>query len=112
MFVGNQKNSLILADSLTKGFFAMTNTEVITRRGGTPQKALEFIRSNPHLISNYKVIVLHVGTNWLGSKEEWGLYLRKVNSRITCEEFEARLRDLNPPQQLVTPGFFRQSTKT
>ena len=97
LFVGTQKNSLILADSLTKGFFEMSNTEVITRRGGTPQKAIDFIRSKPHLVSNYKVIVLHVGTNWLGSKEEWGLYLQKVNSKINSEEFETRLRELNPP---------------
>ena len=75
----------------------MQNTKVITRSGGTPQKAINFIKSKPDVVSNYEIIVLHVGTNWLSSKEEWALYLKKVNGLLSENEYVRELCKLNPP---------------
>ena len=69
-FAERHPHSVILADSLTKGFFQMDRTAVITRRGGTPQKLIEFLKENPASIAGYKIIIIHTGTNWLSGKEE------------------------------------------
>ena len=76
----------------------MKHTAVITRRGGTPQKALDFVKCSPELFKGYKVILLHVGTNWLSGKQEWALYLKMANSIISKEEYNAQIKELNPPQ--------------
>ena len=75
----------------------MEKTRVITRRGGTPEKAIDFIKSRPSIVSGYQVIVLHVGTNWLSKKEEWALYLKKVMGELSQEEYRNELNKLNPP---------------
>ena len=107
-FAGHQR-SLILADSLTKNFFRMENTKVITQRGGTPEKAIEFIESQPKVVSEYKVIILHVGTNWLSRKEEWSLYRRKVNGSFSEYEYREALCRLNPPPAIGDAIRFRNT---
>ena len=80
-FADRHPHSAILADSLTKGFFEMDRTAVITRWGGTPQKLIQFLKENPASIAGYKIIIVHTGTNWLSGKEEWGFYIKLVNSK-------------------------------
>ena len=75
----------------------MARNHVVTRRGGTPSKAIEFVRTNPSSIKNYKVIVLHFGTNWLSNKYESGRYVRMANSQISKEEYEREIKKMNPP---------------
>ena len=86
----------------------MTHTAVITRKGATPEKILQFVREYPNMVKRYRVIILRVGTNWLGTREEWRLYLRMVNSQITEKEYEAQIRSMNPPSAKGEPEIFRQ----
>ena len=109
IFTDPRPKSVVIADSLTKDFFHMKNTKVITERGGTPQKALEFIREFPHAIKGYKVIILHVGTNWLSGIPEWKLYLKMVNLRISREEYDAQISALNPPPAVGKATKFRET---
>ena len=87
----------------------MENTKVITQRGGTPEKAIEFIESQPKVVSEYKVIILHVGTNWLSRKEEWSLYRRKVNGFFSEYEYREALCRLNPPPAIGDAIRFRNT---
>ena len=87
----------------------MDRTAVITRRGGTPQKLIQFLEANPTSIAGYKVIIVHTGTNWLSGKEEWGFYLKLVNSVITKEMYEAKLKSLNPPPAVGTAQKFKET---
>ena len=87
----------------------MAKTKVITRRGGTPQKMAKYIETNPLLITGYQVIILNLGTNWLSGKEEWGLYLKLINSVITKETYETQLSRLNPPPALGNALDFKNS---
>ena len=89
-------HSLILSDSITKGI-RLKKTVVVTRPGATPKKILEYITRFPVTILNYKVIVLHIGTNWLSQKAEWSLYLRLVNNVISSDCYREELAKLNPP---------------
>ena len=86
----------------------MSNTRVITRRGGIPKKLIEYVRNRPDKFKGYKVIILHVGTNWLSKKEEWALYLRMVNGQFTKEEYTAELAKLNPPPAIGDANRFRE----
>ena len=86
----------------------MTHTAVITRKGATPEKILQFVREYPNMVKRYRVIILRVGTNWLGTREEWRLYLRMVNSQITEKEYEAQIWSMNPPSAKGEPEIFRQ----
>ena len=108
-FADRHQHSIILADSLTKGFFEMDRTTVITRRGGTPQKLIQFLKANPASIAGYKIIIVHTGTNWLSGKEEWGFYIKLVNSVITKEMYEAKLKSLNPPPAVGTAQKFKET---
>ena len=96
-FLGYPYQSLILADSLTKNFFQMDNIHVITRHGSTPAKMTKFVRESPGVVKNYDTIVIHVGTNWMSTKEEWGLFLKMINSVISPSKYRAMLNNLNPP---------------
>ena len=108
-FADRHPHSVILADSLTKGFFEMDRTVVITRQGGTPQKLIQFLKENPRSISGYKIIIVHIGTNWLSGKEEWGFYIKLVNSVITKEIYEAKLKSLNPPPAVGTAQICKET---
>ena len=85
----------------------MTHTNTITRRGGTPPKAIEYIKKYPNSIKHYQVIVLHVGTNWLSQKDEWGLYLKMLKGQYSKEEYESRIESLNPPPSNWKRGYFQ-----
>ena len=87
----------------------MPHTDVITRRGGTPKKAIDFIKENPTSIQNYKIIILHVGTNWLSHKEEWGLYLKLANGLLSKEAYDSQLASLNPPPATGDARIFRDT---
>ena len=107
VFAGPEHHSLILADSLTKNFFKMHHTKVITRRAATPKKLIDYIQEQPDQIHDYRVIVLHVGTNCLSGREEWGLYLKLVNDQISQESYDAKLKALNPPDANDDPESFK-----
>ena len=87
----------------------MTHTNVITRRGGTPQKAIEYIKKYPRSIINYRVIILHVGTNWLSQKDEWGLYLKLIKGHYSKEEYDSKIASLNPPPAIASANTFRDT---
>ena len=86
----------------------MANTRVITQRGGTPEKAINYVKSKPYKVQGYKVIVLHVGTNWMSKKEEWALYLKKVNGFLSEREYQKELEILNPPPAIGDANRFRK----
>ena len=86
----------------------MTHTNVITR-GGTPQKAIEYIKKCPRSIINYRVIVLHVGTNWLSQKDEWGLYLKVIKGHYSKEEYDSKIASLNPHPAITSANTFRDT---
>lgn len=91
------KHSLILSDSMTRGFRELRRTDVVCRRGADPQKLGSFLRMNMSVIKKYhKVIVLHIGTNYFSKKEEWGKYLELVNGQCSLEEYSEALNLLNP----------------
>ena len=87
----------------------MAHTNVITRRGGTPQKAIEYIKRCASSIMHYRVIVLHVGTNWLSQKDEWFLYLKMLNGQYSKEEYESKIASLNPPPATGSATTFRDT---
>ena len=99
---------LILSDSLTKGFCALQKTVVATRPGATPIKILHHLKTNPIILDNFKVIVLHVGTNWLSQKSEFSLYLQFVNI-ISEGKFKEQLHRLNPPPANGSAVAFRDT---
>ena len=51
---------------------------MISRPGATPIKIFDYITKS-HDALLYKVIVFHIGKNLLRQKNEWALYLHKVN---------------------------------
>ena len=108
-FSGQHYNSLIFADSLTKGFFEMAHTKVITRKGGTPKSAIEFIKKCPSSIRHYTVIVLHVGINWLSQKDEWFLYLKMLNGQYSKVEYDSKIASLNPQPAIGSATTFRDT---
>ena len=87
----------------------MAHTNVITRRGGTPQKAIEYIKRCASSIMHYRVIVLHVGTNWLSQKDEWFLYLKMLNGQYSKEEYDFKIASLNPPPATGSATTFRDT---
>ena len=87
----------------------MKHTKVITRRGGSPQKAIDFLKDNPEAIKGYKVVVLHVGTNCFSTRHEWGLYLQLVNEQISQDVFDRKLTELKPPEAIGTPESFKDT---
>ena len=90
----------------------MSSTEVVTMRGATPKKALEHIRRFPSTVKNYKVIILHFGTNCLSDKDEWGLYLKRMNSLISESDYDTKIARMNPPLSIVEPDSFREAYQT
>ena len=86
----------------------MSHTRVITRSGATPSKVIGFIESYPNVVRGYKVIILHLGTNWLSGKLEWGLYLRMANKEITKEDYKNEIVSFNPPPANGPAETFRE----
>ena len=83
------KHSLIISDSMVKNFVTLKKTDVICRRGADPEKMLKFLQENQHIITNqYKVIIIHVGTNFFSTRHEWGKYLELVNDQCTQAEYD------------------------
>ena len=61
-------------DSMGKDIGDIKNTTIICQRGATPESLLAFVQGNHGIFHLRKTILIHVGTNYLGSKYEWQLY--------------------------------------
>ena len=108
-YVGLTKDSLIIADSMVKGFCNLRKTDVICRRGSDPLQLLKYLKGNKKIVkSSYKVIVLHIGTNWFGSKEEWGLYLQLMNNQISNKEYGILIKDKQEKSAKGEANVFRK----
>ena len=103
--------AVIISDSLTRTLNPIEHIDVITRPGATPQKLLHFLEQNPKLLYNYKIAVLHVGTTWLSTKNEWLLHLRLVNGHINRKEYNEALLSMNPPPAIGLAIIFRDEYK-
>ena len=101
------KEALILSDSMTKDFPDFKNHDVVTISGATIPKIIEHVMENCHNFNNYRVIVLHVGTNHFSDRSEWQLYKNYVNRRLSKESYNQILREMNPPPALGTAIKFR-----
>ena len=85
------------------------NKEVVTIRGATIHKMVAFVNKNLLSIKKFKVIVLHVGTNYFSKKHEWFLYMDFVNGKCTREEYNCNLQYMNPPPAVGTAISFKES---
>ena len=103
--------AVIISDSLTRTLNPIGYIDVLTRPGATPQKLLHFLEQNPKLLHNYKIVVLHVGTTWLSTKNERLLYLRLVNGHIDRKEYNEALSSMNPPPAIGQAIVFRDQYK-
>ena len=98
-FIFAENKAVIISDSLTKGFSPIIRADVVTVPGANPEKILKHLRPNHDLLGKYQVIVLHIGTTWLSKKSEWELYLDHVNGKLSKEEYNQVIAELNPLQQ-------------
>ena len=73
------------------------------------KKSLNILRNVPSSIVNYRVIILHVGTNWLSQKDEWGLYLKLIKGHYSKEEYDSKIASLNPPPAIGSANAFRDT---
>lgn len=81
---------------MVKGFNNLRKSDVICRRGSDPAKMLKYIQLNMHILKRrYKVIVLHIGTNYFGSRNEWGKYLQFVNDQCSFAEYTEYIDSIN-----------------
>ena len=72
------------------------STTSICCRGATPESLLAYVQENRGLFPQKKIILIHVGTNYLGSKYEWLLYQNFRNGKLSHAAYENQLRALNP----------------
>ena len=97
-----------MADSITRSFHSLRNTDVETRRGAKINEVHDFLLETSKACDpSYDVILLHVGTNWLGVKYEWGLYLAFVNGCLTYRQFRRKMIRLNPRPAFQSANLFR-----
>ena len=96
-------------DSMGKDIGVLKDTRVICQRGATPLSMLTFIRLNRDIFSSPKIILLHVGTNYFGSKTEWSLFQNFKKGRISEPEYERQLKMLNPLPAARTPSDFQKT---
>ena len=61
------------------------------------------------MLRNYRVVVLHVGTNHFSKKSEWFLYTKYVNGRFSKQTYDQKIREINPPPALGTAITFREN---
>ena len=83
--------------------------EIITERGATPIQILEYLMNKGKTLEKYKVILIHVGTNWLNSKPEWQLHKRLIRNQISKEQYDKAILDLNPPPAVGPPEEFQKT---
>ena len=72
---------------------------------------LSYLKENPSTVHHYQVIVIHVGTNWLSTKIEFGLYLQFINDIITKESYEQQITSLNPAPANGPATVFKDTIK-
>ena len=53
--------------------------------------------------------MIHVGTNYIGSKNEWFLYRNFKSSKLTPTEYQQQLIKMNPPPASGTAANFQQT---
>ena len=64
---------------MTKDFPDFKNKEVVTISGATVPEIIEYVEERGRILMNYRVVVLHVGTNHFSHKTEWFLCKKYVN---------------------------------
>ena len=72
------------------------NTTIICHRGATPESLLAYVQENHGLFPLWKIILIHVGTNYLGNKYEWLLYQNFRNGKLSHAAYENQFRVMNP----------------
>ena len=100
-------DSLILTDSVGRDlpdYMPNQDCQIIALSGFTINRLKSFVSENPHLIESRKFILLHIGTNDVGSKANFNGYMRfklRKSSRppsytytITVSEFPAMYQEL------------------
>ena len=94
-----QTKAVIIGDSIVKDLATLKDVEVHTIRGATQIDILKYLKSKGKNIMNQcnpKVLIIHVGTNHLGTKREWGLYRDYRLGNISEINFKNAIDCLNP----------------
>lgn len=94
---------------MAKDFPNFRNKDVVAIRGATISKMIDYVNKNQQTLAQYKIIVLHVGTNHFSDKTEWFLYKDYANGKVSKETFNFKLGQLNPPPALGTASQFKES---
>ena len=59
----------------------MPKYDLITIRGAMISKVLDHITENRYCVKEYKIILLHLGTNHFNSEKEWFYYLQLAHNK-------------------------------
>ena len=103
--------AVIIGDSITKDLAALKNVEVHTVRGATPENIQTYLQGNlVNLLSQYQVdvLIIHVGTNYLGTKGEWNLYRNHKKGKMSDTSFKESIALMNPLPANGTAIHFRE----
>ena len=80
-------------NSIIKDLAAFKDVEVHTIRGVNPENILAYLRGNScHL----EVLIIHAGTNYLGTKGEWNLYRNFKKGKISETNYNGSIVSMNP----------------
>ena len=84
---------------MTKNVTALKDVEVHYLRGATPETILLYLQSNlANLLHLWhpEAIVIHAGINYLGTKDEWTLYLNFINGKLFEANYSGSMKLLTP----------------
>ena len=76
---------------MTRGFQNLKDTDVWAHGGFTVVDILQAYQGKMDIFDNYDVILLHVGTNSFGDKEEYFHYVDFTMNKISHAEYDAYL---------------------
>lgn len=79
---------------MTRGFDALKDTDVTAMSGFKVKDMLQKVSDDPQLVTGYTVVLIHVGTNDFGSKEEYDLYVKFKLGKISYQCFVDKSRRL------------------
>lgn len=82
-------DAVLISDSITKNLGPMRKFKVYTYRGCDVRRLLLHVIKSPHIVSGYKYIFVHIGTNNFGNRKEWSLYKDFIKGKV--DESELRL---------------------
>ena len=97
---------------MTKDLTQLKDVEVHTIRGATPETVLSYLQSKVSFLLNQlrpEVIIIHVGTNYLGTKDEWSLYLNLVKGKLSETNYKEFIKCQNPLPANGTALHFRDT---